>query len=476
MHIYAFAGGAGGANTYTTTTTFRALQSSPDPGAGIGYTFLAPGAPGTPHTQLAAHPQIRVSDNGHLAIEDANVTARQPRHLFADPALIPGWNKTLTRLGTHLQIFPEPAATVTFSLPAGAPITLVRVQAANLEQGNAGDRLTITENCDGTVTEVTGAFGDLAPVLGRNIFLGTSTAQQSAFFEYFAAIALTGGYPPNNDLPAPGAALNAAKNAIANQYGDSIRELALGLPVVHNPNLANDLQHLAVNQHARPARIGQGLRTASMGARYAIGAGQGLDDHANNRVIQHPADINQVAWGYHWGGVVAVDGTDYITLENYARAAETSPAVAAAAAATQVHLFYFQMYGAGPGQSWHEQWEPPGPGKAFVNGLTTVVEPVHQTPMQYYVPGSKNTQASIAAAADLTALQRALLNGLNYANMHLHAPGLTDRIADKARLQGWQQAVAQLLAAPPAFAAGPQITALALHVANSLAQVTTTPV
>ena len=37
---------AGGPFTYTTTTAFRALQSSPDPSAGLGYTFLTPGAPG----------------------------------------------------------------------------------------------------------------------------------------------------------------------------------------------------------------------------------------------------------------------------------------------------------------------------------------------------------------------------------------------------------------------------------------------
>jgi len=102
-----------------------------------------------------------------------------------------------------------------------------------------------------------------------------------------------------------------------------------------------------------------------------------------------------------------------------------------------------------------------------------LVEPSARAGMQYFVAGSKNTQASIAAAANLPTLQRALLDGLNYANMHLHAQSYTDRIADRTRLTAWRQPVAQFLGNPPGFAAGPQINALATHVANSLADVAT---
>jgi hypothetical protein len=475
MRFFHFAGPGGGPFTYDTTTTFRALQSSPDPNAALGYTFLTPGAPGVPHVQALANPPLRVSDQAHLAVEDAILTTRQPQDFFADPAMIAGWNQTLTRLGTHFQIFPEPAATVTLTMPGGTQVTLVKVHVANLDVGNAAGELTITENCDVCVTEVTGGFGDLYPVFGRAIYQGSNSAQTTAFFEYFAAISLTGGYPANNDLPGVGAALDGARNTIANQYGDAIWALSQGAPIPHNAGLVNDLQTLAVNQHARPVRLGQGIRAASMGARHAVPpAGQGLDDHAHNRVLQHPANINMAAWGYHWGGVLAVDGGDYITLENYNRAAETDPAAAGGAA--QGRLYYFQMYGSLPGQSWHEQWDTVGgPGKAFANALTTVVQPVQQQPMTYYIPGGKDTQATVMAAGTIPALQRALLNGLNYANMHLYAPAPTDRVANKARIQAWRQALAQRLAAPPAFADAPTM-ALAQHVSAALAQVTAMPI
>jgi hypothetical protein len=475
MRYFNFTGPAGGPATYDTTATFRALQSSPDPNAALGYTFLTPGAPGVPHVQAVAHPRLRVSDQAHLAVEDAVLTTRQPQDFFANPAMIAGWNQTLATLGTHFQLFPEPAATVTLTLPGGMQVTLVKVHVANLNLGNAAGELTITENCDANVGEVTGAFGDMNPVFGRAIYQGSNSAQTAAFFEYFAAISLTGGFPANNDLPGPGAVLDGARRTIANQYGDAIWALSQGAPDPHYPNLVNDLQTLAVNQHARPAGPGQGIRTASMGTRHAVPpAGQGLDDHAHNRVIQHPANINMAAWGYHWGGVLAMDGGDYISLENYARAAETDPAVAGGAA--QGRLYYFQMYGSLPGQSWHEQWDTVGGvGKAFANSLTTVVKPVHQLPMTYYVAGGKDTQATVLAAGTILTLQRALLNGLNYANMHLYAPAATDRVANKARIQAWRQAVTQLLAAPPAFADAPTM-ALAQRVSAALAQVTAMPI
>jgi hypothetical protein len=50
---------------------------------------------------------------------------------------------------------------------------------------------------------------------------------------------------------------------------------------------------------------------------------------------------------YHWAGVVAVSGTDRVALENYARS--TAPS-------HSDPRWYFQMYGQGEGQSFHEAY------------------------------------------------------------------------------------------------------------------------
>jgi len=287
-------------------------------------------------------------------------------------------------------------------------------------------------------------------------------------FEYHVANELAHGHP-SADLPtATVAALHAAEDQIAQDYGQSIRALALGNPVANNPNLPNDLQAMQVNRYARPTGIGQGLYTASMGSPHTVGAQQQIQDYANNRLLGPVNHINDVVWGFHWGGVVAKDGTDYITLENYARNGENAMGAGGG-------LFYFQMYSADPGWSWHEQWEPPyARGKAFANGLTAVVERQLGIGLQYFVGGSKHTHGAIAAAGDLPTLQRALLNALNYAIVHRHANSLIDEFADRTRRDNWRQAVANLLAVPPAFI-DQTTTALANHVAAELAQVKSPP-
>jgi hypothetical protein len=469
MLIFQPAGAAGPGPTYATNQQFEAHQWVADGNAGVGYTFLQAGAP---NVQALANPSLRVSDNGLLAIEDADLTRRQPKHFFAAAGSIDGWNRQLARLGTMFQLVPDPAATVTFTLPgAAAARTLVRVHPANLRQGNAGNAMTITENCDTNICEVTASHGEPIPRFGRPVFTGTTLAQ-NGFFEYHVANELAHGHP-GADLPtAPVAAFHAAQDTIAQDYGQSIRALALGNPVPNNPNLANDLQAIGVNRHARPAGIGQGLYTASLGSRHVLAGGQQqIQDYANNRLLGPVNDINQAVWGFHWGGVVAIDGTDYVTLENYARNGENAFGAGG-------RLFYFQMYGADAGRTWHEQWETPHVrGKAFVNGLTTVVErrPPPGGGLQYFVAGSKNTHGAVAAAGDIQQLQRALLNALNYATVHRYATSLADEFADRTRLHNWRNAVANLLGAPPAFI-DQTTTALANYVAGQLAQVRHPPI
>ena len=258
----------------------------------------------------------------------------------------------------------------------------------------------------------------------------------------------------------------AAQNAVAHAYGTSTHPAPTAL-------LAARILSLGVNQHAAPTRIGQGLRTASLSVRVP-GGPQQLADEANGRLIPaaapFPANIMDLVWASHWGGAVAVDGHDYVTLENYNRRSELDPALPGPPAD---RLYYHQMYGTGAGNSWHAQWATPGPGKQFANAVTTMVQGTATNPLRYFVPGSKNNHGAVAAATTLLELQRALLNGLNYATVHLYAPVAADRTADKTRLRAWRDAVAQLLANPPGFASTAPTTALARHVADALSRVTT---
>ncbi|GLU48256.1 hypothetical protein [Nocardiopsis ansamitocini] len=463
MHVYNLAGAGALAPTYTTNQTFEANEWVADAAAGVGYSFLAAGAPNIVNSP---NPRLRVSANGLFAVEDADLSRRQPKHFFATPVALAKWNKELARQGSLFQFFLDPPGTITFTLPgAAASTTLPRVRAANLSANVSGNDMTTTENCDVTVQEVTGSLRMPLPVLGNKVHIG-STPTQQLFFEYHVANHLAHAVPAE-DLPLPPAATAIlAQDTIAQCFGTATRAAAAGtVPIPHNPNLVTEMQALGVNEFARPTKVGQGLYSGSLGPSHPHApSGHQVQDYRNNVLRSHLVSLSQVVWGSHWGGVVAVDGTDYLTLENYSRIGENS-------AGNGGGLFYFQMYGAGPGESWHEQWTPPPVhGKAFANPITVVVQADGPTGLQYFTPGSKDNHATIAGAANDLALQKALIEGLNYATVHLYATSLAEEYADRNRRTAWIGAVAALVAAPPAWAA-PTTLSLARHVNAALTAV-----
>ncbi|MFF3749514.1 hypothetical protein ACFYYH_03480 [Streptomyces sp. NPDC002018] len=469
MLIYDLAGAGAGAPTYTTNQQFEAQSWVADGAAAVGYTFLVGGAP---NIVPLANPRLRVSTNGLFAVEDASLTRRQPRHFFADPAALAQWNRTLARQGSVFQFFPDPPGTVTFTLPGAAvATTLPRVRAANLAgvARGVGDAMTTAENCDSTVREVIGSLRPPVPRLAAPPFLGTVPLQRS-FFDYHLANHLSHGRPVG-DLPLdPPATHAAALDAVAHNWGRDIGAVRVAGVPPHTPTIVADVQGLGVNQFARPTAVGQGLYTGSLGSpRPRALGGREIVDHANAaRVVGDAVDINRVLWGYHWGGVVAIDGTDYLTLENYARIGENAVGQGA-------RLFYFQMYGAGPGQSWHESWETPNAlSKAFANAITVPVQVDGAAGLRYFTAGSKNNHADVAAATNDLELQKALCDGLNYANVHLYAASTLDEFADRGRRANWLNGINAVLAAPPAWST-PTTRAFAQYVRSALNNVRVPP-
>ncbi|MGW2395882.1 hypothetical protein ACWCYY_04955 [Kitasatospora sp. NPDC001664] len=463
MLLYNLAGPGAAAPTYTTSHPLVAQEFVLDPAAYVGYSFR--NGAGAPNLVAApAGTRLAVSQNGRFAIEAADLTRRQPKFFFADPAQLPQWNKALARAGSEFQLFAEPTRTVVFTLPgAAATTTLVRVRQANLSARNSAGGVTMTENCDVAVQNVIGSVLQPRPVLGRKPFLGSNATERTVFGEYHLANHLVRA-APLADLPAAAPARDAARDLIAQHYGEDIHTLANG-GVLHAPNIAAELQAVGLNQHARPTAVGQGLYSTSLGTVHPhLPTGQQVFDFANNRQLDHLVTINGRVWGFHWGGVVAIDGTDYLTLENYARTAENSAGNAA-------HLGYFQAYGAGPGQDWHTRWTTPSAhGKQFANALTMVVEPEGVRGLANWVPAEKSNSAAVGTAATNAALTTALLNGLNYANVHIYAAELVAEYADPNRRIGWIQELNARIAAPPAWL-DDETRALLQHVRNEMVKV-----
>ncbi|CAO5252200.1 hypothetical protein [Frankia sp. AgKG'84/4] len=191
MQLYHFAAPGAVAPTYTTTSSFTALSARVDVNAPLGYSFLTNGANVAPVIQTLAAPAapaLWVSDLGNLAIEQADLTQRQPRHFFAAQNAIPDWNRALAKAGSDFQLIAETGSTVTFTLPAGGPArTLVKVFPANLNLGSAGDLMWLTENCDGLISNVTGSGGvpgaELRSVLNQPVYSGVGAGQDEQWEE-----------------------------------------------------------------------------------------------------------------------------------------------------------------------------------------------------------------------------------------------------------------------------------------------------
>jgi hypothetical protein len=95
---------------------------------------------------------------------------------------------------------------------------------------------------------------------------------------------------------------------------------------------------------------------ASLGSGPDLGGGRStLRDYTSG-------EDRTVSWPYHYAGVVARSGNDRVTLENYARGdnrmEDADP------------RWYFQMYGEGSGQTFHEFHDA---RKEYANAITTTV-------------------------------------------------------------------------------------------------------
>jgi hypothetical protein len=411
---------------------------------------------------------LRLSANGNLAIEDADILSRQPKAFYATQALITESNDRLTVLGSDFRLVADAAGPQQQRITAGGQ-TLLRVTPQNTATATTGLAMNAPQPCDVLVEHVTGSTF-LAPRFEAPLNPGPPV-----LVEYgVARLLLPLPQPPVLD---PSTAVNLATTMrnIATPYANAAR-------VAAGPFTASLLLY-GLNQFARP-EVGEAFVTSTL---LAAAAGAGVQQgampptHRDYYNLAGPVPqvvINDRTWGSHWGGVVASDGADVITLENYARNAED----ALAGADTR---YYFQMYNtnpAAPGATWHQAWtttpmqgfgagpgapaapaapglphlqathQPASPGaRSFANPITmrvavpdrhydTVAETLYAA---VNLDTIKNDYNLIAGAATAQQEMLEVMKGLQYANVHLagHQAALT------ARANQWTNALTNAIAA-----------------------------
>lgn len=435
-------------------------------------SFLQPGGGVNLDSSNPAGVTVRLSGNGNMAIQDANASQRQPKVFYATQTIVDEANDRLALLGSRFRLDTDPPGAAQRSITNGAA-TLLRVTPRNVANGTAGIAMDAPQSCNALFNAFVG--NALAAQSPQPVFAHPLNPIAHQMIEFHIARELLAPVPATLDSSS---AVNLANTmrAIAIPYGTAARGAAAGFVA--------DLQLYGLNEYAAP-EVGEGFVTCSLIAAPA-GAGVALggmpatyDDHyqlngaGGPQVVQHAR-----SWGAHYGGVVAKDGADVITLENYARTVED-------ALVGDDERYYFQMYDtnppAGGARSWHHAWantpmqpiaggaaapathEPVSPGaKGFANPITfgvsipdsrynAIAATTHGAAVLNTIKNHHAMIAGVSAAAGAAASAHQqllhVLKGLHYANTHL----ATNTAGDAARVNAWRAAVHAAYQPPNSF-------------------------
>jgi hypothetical protein len=291
---------------------------------------------------------LRVSANGGLAIQDADLSTRQPKVFYATVPIINESNARLTLLGSYFQLVPDPGGLNQQQITVNGQV-LVRVTPRNVNDGTAALAMAATESCNQLIDHVIGCIG--LPSGPQPQFEHPLNPEPSLVIEYHVARLLLPVPPPRPALIDSSSAVNLATSMrnIAIAYATAARGAAAAFVA--------QLQEYGLNQYAAP-EVGEGFVTSTLVAAApgaSIAMGVPLPTHSDYYRLAGVAPmvlLNARTWKGHFGGVVAKDGADVITLENYARNGED-------ASLNPDFRWYFQMYNTNPaaaGDSWHQAW------------------------------------------------------------------------------------------------------------------------
>lgn len=289
---------------------------------------------------------VRVSDDGKMAIEDSNLSRRQPKAVYLADTVLANSNQALAaaqskvelvRTGKMLRVYTS--SNQFFDLKQVVP------RRSGSRTAPTPQNFTAPQNCNDMGTFVTGSRSTsmetpTATIVGGDRATVTDEVHE-AVVQYIATqLGTSSGdhvhtletTPTLSANPMDRVTRNNAIDALATEYVNALR-------TVNQVQLHQELRALGINQYANP-RVGEAfvIHTTASQDQY----GRVTDIVSGNQFVPD--------WSYHFGGVVAKSGVDYVTLENYARSG-TDPR---GNNQSNDPRWYFQMYSRNQGQSFHE--------------------------------------------------------------------------------------------------------------------------
>jgi hypothetical protein len=299
-------------------------------GVGGNDQFLT--APGGNNANIVNHPgglSLRVSNNNDMAIENSDLVQRQPKAFYATQGIVNDANQRLQTAGSRIRL----------QANHGQSITIWtgwwwgdKVLYEVTPQFNNGNPDALPQNCNAVAAQVIGSNADWVTSKGAK------AAEIAARLAPTARAAYREAYNAPDEFDE-----NRHSDAIAEEYVTSATE--------------RSVKAYGANQFARP-NVGETYMIAT------VGGGQRLPSGLSRVRDYRSGQDRDLGWSFHFAGVVAISGSDRVTLENYARGDNRQD--------NADPRWYFQMYGETRGQSFHEFHEA---RRDYSNPLTLAVNP-----------------------------------------------------------------------------------------------------
>jgi hypothetical protein len=307
-----------------------------------------------------ANTPLRISEDGQLAIEDSDLTARQPKVFYTTTKVVNSSNKALKSHTSEYRLHIEQTNAITVTDMNGNPVDLHRIvperAAITNPATDRGTGVTVDQVCDAVARAIVGKDpADVLPKLKKSLGIKKSQVlgHEYKVARYFHDVVTSTKKAAKSNVGTPsGDTASATGKATIDTITQAYMQVILNAPVVAR----QIAEELGVNQFADP-KVGQAYGSWSLGGTSMAG----IPDYAQvgNPMRQAsydapatPSHYGRDIWATHFGAVVAESGGNKITLENYGRKHEEGSNL------PNDPIYYFQMYGpaSAGGQSWYEAW------------------------------------------------------------------------------------------------------------------------
>ena len=284
-------------------------------------------------------PNLNVSTQGELAIEN---TTAEARNYFASPNALAASNTKLREVGSEVRLAPTGQ---TISVPTNpdpanydaTPKQLDKVQVDPNIDGNGDlDNFFASYECNNFVQNIIGSAERVA-VLGRGanqveVDAPSENEPVNVIADYVSSTGPAHQHPQNlaNDIQAnqPGPNAQSDYNAMnKNDVDASLGINAHALPEIGEGYVVKplkddiDQERLSQEQTANKFHNVGGHNDEYLQALNDLNATNQLLDVKTQGLNAKAMSLKHL-WIYHYAGVIAKDGGDTITLENYNRAQE----------------------------------------------------------------------------------------------------------------------------------------------------------